>query len=76
MEIPTAYSESGVTSSELKHHPRGSEVVRVSLLEDAFRDEASIWLLAHMAVELEYFQMLPDFDQFRTGLSRASQNTT
>ena len=73
MEIPTAYTESGVTSSELKHHPRGSEEVRVSVLGDAFRDEASSWLLAHLAVDLGYLQMLPDFDQFRTGVSRASQ---
>ena len=39
--LGTAHSESGVTSSELNHHPGGSEVVRVSLLGDAFRDEAS-----------------------------------
>ena len=73
--LGTAHSESGVTSSELKHHPRGSEVVRVSLLDDAFRDEASSWLLACLAVELGHLQVLPDFDLFRTGLSRASQNT-
>ena len=47
----------------------------MSLLGDAFRDEASSWLLAHLAVELGHLQMLPDFDLFRTGLSRASQNT-
>ena len=73
MEFPTAYTESGVTSSELKHHPRGSELVRVSLLGDAFQVGIFSWFLAHLAVELGYLQMLPDLDQFCTGLSRAQQ---
>ena len=74
MGFLTACTELGVTASELKHHSRGSEMVRVSLLGDTFQDGVSSRLLAHLAVELGFFQMLPDLDQFCTILSQASQH--
>ena len=74
MGFPAAYTESAVTSSKLKHNPRGSEVVRACLLGDAFQVEVLNWFLAYLAAERGYLQMLPDFE-LRTGLSQAPQNT-
>ena len=52
MGFPAAYTEPAVSSSELKHNPRGSEMVRGCLLGDTFHVEVLSWFLAHLAVEL------------------------
>ena len=70
--FPAAYTEPAVTSSELKHNPRGSEIVRAFMLGDAFKVEILTWFLAHLAVKLGYLQMLPDFEQLRAGLSQSA----
>ena len=45
-----------VTSSELKHSPRGSQVVRACLLGGAFHVEVLTWFFAHVAVKMEVSQ--------------------